>query len=514
VCQNGYTGIFCEADLDACEENFQPCYPGVQCIDLKPPANDSGFVCGPCPDGLTGDGVECTDIDECATNKGGCGQHCLNNHGSFECDCDAGYLLNPLDKKSCNDIDECGSGRGGCMQICENTEGSYNCKCDAEFKVEPTNPKNCVAKYPCQENSIGCDDICLLSDGKEKCACNNGYALQQDGKTCKDKDECQTRDLNSCVQRCDNTDGGYVCSCVDGYELDADGFTCNDIDKCLLFTYKCEDESMQCENKPGSYKCVCGEGLYWIDNKCQGLEKGAEPPPPPPAEEPRTPSAEERSQSVELEIQGLNVSQWNQPLQEAFKVAVATAATKHCSETDDCRSTPTSARRKRAASYIIFTEDQVHVLPGYPKQISTNPLLASLAFYLQFPPGTSNVDAISKDNLVSIVKGSIADISNSINGNISSVQTLVAETLTTVTSTVAPSRPTEKDSNKMPYIIAGSVAGGLLVIIIAVIIIWKCSKPKNRIPKRIADSPREKSKLEMEVVAGSINNGYNKDQPI
>jgi len=42
-----------------------------------------------------------------------------------------------------------------------------------------------------------------------------------------DKDECQTRDLNSCVQRCDNTDGGYVCSCVDGYELDADGFTCN-----------------------------------------------------------------------------------------------------------------------------------------------------------------------------------------------------------------------------------------------------------------------------------------------
>ena len=33
--------------------------------------------------------------------------------------------------------------------------------------------------------------------------------------------------------------------------------------------------------------------------------------------------------------------QWNQPLQEAFKAAVAMAATKHCSETDDCRSTPT-----------------------------------------------------------------------------------------------------------------------------------------------------------------------------
>ena len=41
----------------------------------------------------------------------------------------------------------------------------------------------------------------------------------------------------------------------------------------------------------------------------KGLEKGAEPPPPPPAEEPRTPSDEERNQSVELEIEGLNVSQ-------------------------------------------------------------------------------------------------------------------------------------------------------------------------------------------------------------
>ena len=43
-----------------------------------------------------------SDINECATSNGGCGQHCLNNHGSYECDCDDGYLLNPLDKKSCD----------------------------------------------------------------------------------------------------------------------------------------------------------------------------------------------------------------------------------------------------------------------------------------------------------------------------------------------------------------------------------------------------------------------------
>lgn len=59
ACPDGYTGALCEQDLDACEENFQPCYPGVQCTDLPPPANQSGFKCASCPSGSTGNGVEC-----------------------------------------------------------------------------------------------------------------------------------------------------------------------------------------------------------------------------------------------------------------------------------------------------------------------------------------------------------------------------------------------------------------------------------------------------------------------
>ena len=60
TCQNGYTGTFCDADLDACEENFQPCYPGVTCNDLPAPANETGFKCDPCPNGYSGDGIECS----------------------------------------------------------------------------------------------------------------------------------------------------------------------------------------------------------------------------------------------------------------------------------------------------------------------------------------------------------------------------------------------------------------------------------------------------------------------
>ena len=70
VCQNGYTGDLCETDLDACEENFEPCYPGVICNDLPPPANETGFQCDPCPSGFSGDGIQClgTDITDITHN--------------------------------------------------------------------------------------------------------------------------------------------------------------------------------------------------------------------------------------------------------------------------------------------------------------------------------------------------------------------------------------------------------------------------------------------------------------
>ena len=33
----------------------------------------------------------CTDVNECATDNGGCSQTCTNNNGSYTCSCPAGY---------------------------------------------------------------------------------------------------------------------------------------------------------------------------------------------------------------------------------------------------------------------------------------------------------------------------------------------------------------------------------------------------------------------------------------
>ena len=41
------------------------------------------------------------DVDECATNNGGCSQQCIDTSGSFTCDCDEGYALN-VDGSSCD----------------------------------------------------------------------------------------------------------------------------------------------------------------------------------------------------------------------------------------------------------------------------------------------------------------------------------------------------------------------------------------------------------------------------
>lgn len=59
ACSAGYTGRFCESDIDACKLNGQPCFKGSTCTDLKAPANITGYQCGPCPSGYSGNGIKC-----------------------------------------------------------------------------------------------------------------------------------------------------------------------------------------------------------------------------------------------------------------------------------------------------------------------------------------------------------------------------------------------------------------------------------------------------------------------
>ncbi|XP_048577403.1 fibropellin-1-like [Nematostella vectensis] len=51
-CDAGFEGRLCDVKISNCSEDS--CYPGVNCTE-----DPSGFVCGPCPVGLSGNGKTC-----------------------------------------------------------------------------------------------------------------------------------------------------------------------------------------------------------------------------------------------------------------------------------------------------------------------------------------------------------------------------------------------------------------------------------------------------------------------
>ena len=63
--------------------------PPVTCGDLMCAPNatctTTGAAACKCSSGYTGDGLTCSDLDECATANGGCAAACMNTAGSFEC---------------------------------------------------------------------------------------------------------------------------------------------------------------------------------------------------------------------------------------------------------------------------------------------------------------------------------------------------------------------------------------------------------------------------------------------
>ena len=113
-----------------------------------------------------------------------------------------------------------------------------------------------------------------------------------------DIDEC-SQGLDDCSRfaRCVNTEGGYRCVCLPGYQGSGRVCTgiiyimgalpcihcimlCNgiflfivflaDIDECALGTDDC-DFNADCQNVPGSYRCICRAGFEGDGKSCEGI---------------------------------------------------------------------------------------------------------------------------------------------------------------------------------------------------------------------------------------------------
>ena len=90
----------------------------------------------------------CSDADECALHSDNCDRDhgfCSNTVGGWECKCATGWEfaqtkllalgIGVNDGKTCIDIEECARGTFECdpNATCVNNDGSYTCECDAGF---------------------------------------------------------------------------------------------------------------------------------------------------------------------------------------------------------------------------------------------------------------------------------------------------------------------------------------------------------------------------------------------
>jgi hypothetical protein len=202
-CAPGFSGTQCE---------FTPCNsitPSVcqnngTCTP-SPFVNETGYTCT-CTTGWSGPQCE-TDVNECATNNGGCPAHrlCDNTAGSWSCStmCDVGWVgtVNPSD--TCT---ACAAGQYA------NTTGLAECfTCDEGFYQPDTGGSSCI---PCASGHYA------NATGLVECAaCDIGlYQTETEGTACFPCAEGQYANTTGLAE-CFTCDEGF-------YQPDTGGSSC------------------------------------------------------------------------------------------------------------------------------------------------------------------------------------------------------------------------------------------------------------------------------------------------
>ena len=152
--------------LDPTSPLYDPTCSGQGCLSVNAPCDATV----PCCDGLTCQSGTCVDVNECAAGTDNCNENatCTNTVGSFTCACNAGY---EGDGVTCTNIDECAANpclNGG---TCTDGINSYTCACAPGFSGTncETNIDECAAN-PCLNGGTCTDGV-----GSYTCECAPTY---------------------------------------------------------------------------------------------------------------------------------------------------------------------------------------------------------------------------------------------------------------------------------------------------------------------------------------------------
>lgn len=216
-----------------------------------------------------------------------------------------------------------------------------------------------------------------------------------------------------------------------------------------------------------------------------GLEKN-EIVPIPVIPLPSVPSTEQKEESVQISISvTTNQYEWNFQTDKTFKEKTSSVTTSFCSQSR-VKCALKEARRKRRAPFDLYTADQVHLLPGYPRNASGS---LQVAFYVQQPRGLfiGNASILPGETLVNIVKTYKSEMETAIGANISQVEAFIQSLLTPTTTsptTLPTTLPTKvQDSNDTTKWIAIGVGIGVFVLIcfILLVTLWLKKKKNSNI---------------------------------
>ena len=153
TCQEGFTDFNCDFDVNECYLKTHNCHVDARCVNIP-----GGFFCR-CLSGWEGDGLTCTDLDDCDPDP------CDPQHGTcedrganaYECLCEPGYT--GIDCG--DDQNECLVGTHGCSPygLCENTIGSHVCTCPVEFFGDGISCTPCMICKPGYERAGICEVV-------------------------------------------------------------------------------------------------------------------------------------------------------------------------------------------------------------------------------------------------------------------------------------------------------------------------------------------------------------------
>jgi len=257
ACNEGLSGdgIECD-DLDECDDGSANCDANATCLNRY-----RSHVCR-CDDGYAGDGTSCSDVNECIGETNVCNTDaaCDNVPGGLECACKMGFSG---DGRACADVDECAADEDDCAvgEVCRNRRPHFVCECPAG---QARNPLDGSCTDPCTAAGCGSDRCSLDGDGAS-CTCVDGFA--DDGNdTCVQDADCSGCGANTV---CDGNVNG--CACAPGYEGDpmagctesaCDGSRCS--------------PNGQCSDTGDGFLCLCDDGYVASGGECEDRDECAD----------------------------------------------------------------------------------------------------------------------------------------------------------------------------------------------------------------------------------------------